>query len=183
MRLHGITPERAYKASEIKQMRETTTTAADAPPVIRKIHRAGAVPDPMRGLFLAQVDSEPVVVEYEPDKDLRDTEQVPLLEENGIEGFLEREVLPYAPDAWYVPGSVKIGYEISFTRYFYKPPPLRAPGRDLGRHPGYGRGDRGVVGGDYGWSSQKWIKLICPILSAFFNVGTISLKTLRLRNM
>ena len=34
-------------------------------------------------------------------------------------------MLPYAPDAWYVPGSVKIGYEISFTRHFYKPQPLR----------------------------------------------------------
>ena len=34
-------------------------------------------------------------------------------------------MLPYAPDAWYVPGSVKIGYEISFTRYFYKPKALR----------------------------------------------------------
>ncbi len=35
-------------------------------------------------------------------------------------------MLPYAPDAWYVPASVKIGYEISFTRYFYKPQPLRS---------------------------------------------------------
>ena len=39
--------------------------------------------------------------------------------------FLRREVLPYAPHAWYVPDSVKIGYEISFTRHFYKPQPLR----------------------------------------------------------
>ena len=38
---------------------------------------------------------------------------------------MRREVLPYAPDAWYVPSSVKIGYEISFTRHFYKPQPLR----------------------------------------------------------
>ena len=43
----------------------------------------------------------------------------------GIEGFLRREVLPYAEDAWYVPKSVKIGYEISFNRYFYKPEPMR----------------------------------------------------------
>ena len=34
-------------------------------------------------------------------------------------------MLPYAPDAWYDPASVKIGYEISFTRYFYKPKPMR----------------------------------------------------------
>ena len=132
LRLHGIDPERAYKASEIKQMREMATTAADAPPVIRKIHRKGVASDPLRGLFPAQVEGKPVVVEYEPDKNLRDTEQVPLLEEGGIGGFLEREVLPYAPDAWYVPGSVKIGYEISFTRYFYKPQPLRSPRRKSG---------------------------------------------------
>ena len=37
----------------------------------------------------------------------------------------KREVLPYAPDAWYFPEQVKIGYEISFTRYFYKPKPMR----------------------------------------------------------
>jgi type I restriction enzyme M protein len=35
-------------------------------------------------------------------------------------------VLPHAPDVWYDPSSVKIGYEISFTRYFYKPQPLRS---------------------------------------------------------
>ena len=64
-------------------------------------------------------------MEYEPDAELRDTEQVPLLEEGGIEAFLRREVLPHAPDACYVPGTVKTGYEVSFTRYFYKPKPLR----------------------------------------------------------
>ena len=42
-----------------------------------------------------------------------------------IETFLRREVLPYAPDAWYKPDSVKIGYEISFNRWFYKPKKLR----------------------------------------------------------
>ena len=64
-------------------------------------------------------------MEYEPDSGLRDTEQIPLQEEGGIEAFLELEVLPYAADAWYKPNSVKIGYEISFTRYFYKPEPMR----------------------------------------------------------
>jgi len=50
------------------------------------------------------------VVEYEPDSELRDTEQIPLQEEGGIEGFLRREVLPYAPDAWVVRESVGMGY-------------------------------------------------------------------------
>ena len=65
------------------------------------------------------------VVEYVADTALRDVELIPLREEGGIVGFLRREVLPYAPDAWYVPKSVKIGYEISFNRYFYKPEPMR----------------------------------------------------------
>ena len=45
------------------------------------------------------------------------------LEGGGTEAFLRQE--PHAPDAWYVPDSVKVGYEISFTRYFYQPKPLR----------------------------------------------------------
>ena len=81
--------------------------------------------DPIRGLIEAAVDGQSTVVEYEPDTDLRDTEQVPLLHEGGIEAFIHREVLPYAPDAWYDTPSVKVGYEISFTRHFYKPQPLR----------------------------------------------------------
>ncbi len=64
--------------------------------------------------------------EYEPDPELRDTEQVPLLEPGGIEAFFCREVQPYVPDAWIDADATKIGYEISFTRYFYKPQPLRS---------------------------------------------------------
>ena len=97
-----------------------------AAPVIRKVHTSGVEPDPLRGLFPVTLAGKSAVVEYEPDPDLRDTEQVPLLEDGGIEAFFRREVLPYAPDAWYVPDSVKIGYEVSFTRHFYKPQPLRA---------------------------------------------------------
>ena len=125
LRLKGIDPERAYSPKEIKALKETAERAEDAPPVIRKIHKKGTAADPLRGLFATTIDGKPAVVEYEPDSDLRDTEQVPLLEEGGIEAFLRREVLPHAPDAWYVPDSVKTGYEISFTRYFYKPQPLR----------------------------------------------------------
>ncbi len=125
LRLKGIDANRAYTPKEIKALKETAERAEDAPPVIKKIHKKGAVADPLRGLFAATIDGKPVVVEYEPDTDLRDTEQVPLLEDGGIVAFLRREVLPHAPDAWYVPHSVKTGHEISFTRYFYKPKPLR----------------------------------------------------------
>src|SRR5205823_8291072 len=116
---------RAYSPKEIKTLKETAERADDAQPVIKKIHKKGTAPDPLRGLFPATIDGKPAAVEYEPDPDLRDTEQVPLLEEGGIDAFLRREVLPHATDAWYVPDSVKTGYEVSFTRYFYKPQPLR----------------------------------------------------------
>jgi type I restriction enzyme M protein len=131
LRLAGIDPGRAYTAKEIKSLLGARRDAPaaerpdDAPPVIRTIHRRGTAPDPLRGLFETTIDGKSAVVEYESDPELRDTEQVPLLEDGGIEAFLRREVLPYAPDAWYVPDSVKTGYEVSFTRYFYKPQPLR----------------------------------------------------------
>ena len=86
----------------------------------------GTAADPLRGLFEATIGGKPTVVEYEPDSDLRDTEQVPLLEEGGIEAFIRREVLPYTPDAWIKEEATKIGYEVSFTRHFYKPQPLRS---------------------------------------------------------
>ena len=125
LRLDGIDPERAYAAKEIRALKEQAERSETAPPVIKRVHRSGEQPAPLRGLFAATIDGRPAVVEYEPDPDLRDTEQVPLLEEGGVDAFLCREVLPYAPDAWYDPAGVKVGYEISFTRHFYKPQPLR----------------------------------------------------------
>lgn len=64
--------------------------------------------------------------EYEKDPDLSDTEQIPLLYEGGIEEYFKKEVLPYAPDAWIEKDKTKIGYELSFTKYFYKPTELRS---------------------------------------------------------
>jgi type I restriction enzyme M protein len=127
LRLKGIDAGRAYSPREIKALRETAERDETAPAVIKRIHKAGKVePDPLHGLFAATIEGKACVVEYEPDGELRDTEQVPLMEEGGIDAFLRREVLPYAGDAWYDPAGVKIGYEISFTRYFYKPQPLRS---------------------------------------------------------
>ncbi len=54
----------------------------------------------------------------EPDSELRDTEQIPVKED--IKDYFEREVLPYAPDAWIDEDKTKVGYEIPFTKYFYK---------------------------------------------------------------
>ena len=125
LRLTETDPDRAYTAKEIKTLKETTERDESAPPLIKKIHKSSVDTNPLVGLFEVTISGKRCVVEYEPDTELRDTEQVPLLEEGGIDAFLRREVLPYAADAWYMPGSVKTGYEISFTRYFYKPQPMR----------------------------------------------------------
>ena len=114
-------------AADLKQIIKAVSWRVDtAPPVIAKMHKPGKIKaDPLRGLFAATVDGKPMIVEYEPDTDLRDTEQVPLLEDGGIDAFIRREVLPYTPDGWIKADSTKIGYEVSFTRHFYKPQPLR----------------------------------------------------------
>jgi len=105
---------------------ELCDTSENAAPVLKKVHKPGkATPDPIHGLFEVEVNGKTCVVEYEPDTALRDSEQVPLLEEGGIEAFFRREVLPYTPDAWIDDSKTQIGYEISFTRHFYKPAPMR----------------------------------------------------------
>ncbi len=59
------------------------------------------------------------------DKSLSDKEIVPFTYEGGINAFFETEIKPYVPDAWIDENNIKIGYEISFTKYFYKPAELR----------------------------------------------------------
>lgn len=63
--------------------------------------------------------------EPEPDPTLRDYENIPLKED--IQAYFEREVKPHVPDAWIDESKTKIGYEIPFTRHFYKYQPLRSP--------------------------------------------------------
>ena len=60
-----------------------------------------------------------------PDKPDSDKEQVPFSYKGGITAFIENEVKPYAPLAYIVPGNEKVGYELSFTKYFYQPVQLR----------------------------------------------------------
>ena len=59
----------------------------------------------------------------EPDAELRDNENVPLKED--VQAYFEREVLPHVPDAWIDESKTKVGYEIPFTRHFYKYKALR----------------------------------------------------------
>ena len=126
LRARGIDATRVYAPKEIKALKDEGHIAEDGAPVIRRIHKAGKVEaDPLRGLFPLTIDGKSFVVEYEPDSELRDTETVPFKEHGGIEAFIRREVMPHAPDAWIDEAKTTIGYEISFTRYFYKPQPLR----------------------------------------------------------
>ena len=105
---------------------EFCDASEEAAPVFKKIHKSNkAKPNSIHGLFEAKANGKTCVVEHEPDTALRDSEQVPLLEDGGIEAFFQREVLPYASDAWVDKNKTQIGYEISFTRHFYKPAPMR----------------------------------------------------------
>lgn len=95
-------------------------------PVLKKNHANKIKANPFDGLFETAINGKVCVVEYESDSALRDTEQVPLNENGGISAFIQREVIPYAADAWVDTSKTQIGYEISFTRHFYKPTPMRS---------------------------------------------------------
>jgi type I restriction enzyme M protein len=125
LRLRDIDPERAYTAKEIKAL-DRSAVFEDAPAVIKRIHKAGTEPDPLGGLFKATIGGKPRVVEYVADPALHDTEQISFSEPGGIDAFVKREIWPYAPDAWVHEDGIKIGYEVSFNRYFYVPRPLRS---------------------------------------------------------
>jgi type I restriction enzyme M protein len=115
----------ALKPAEIKLIaRAMSWPAADAKPIIKSKPKKPS--DRIGGLFEVMIKSKPTVITYEPDKSQSDTEIVPFDEAGGIEAFFEREVLPHSPHAWIVRAATKIGYEISFTRHFYKPTPPRA---------------------------------------------------------
>lgn len=71
-------------------------------------------------------DGKPIVDKKgDPVKPNSDKEIIPFSYEGGIAAFIENEVKPYSPDAFIMPGTEKVGYELSFTKYFYKPVQLR----------------------------------------------------------
>jgi len=69
-------------------------------------------------------DKKDEYIEYENDSDLRDSENIAL--KDSILNYFLKEVKPHVNDAWINIDSVKIGYEISFNRYFYNHKPLRS---------------------------------------------------------
>ncbi|MBR3490978.1 MAG: SAM-dependent DNA methyltransferase [Bacteroidales bacterium] len=118
--------------------RAMSMTDPEAQPVIKKRHHVGSKEvaslvdtigiDEKRlsdyGFFPGEKGSYVCqYIEYEPDSDLRDTEKIPVKED--IYDYFQREVRPYVADAWINLPPTKIGCEISFNKYFYKPAPLR----------------------------------------------------------
>lgn len=75
--------------------------------------------------FITEKDPTAKPIDGEADSDLRDTEIVPFTYAGGVEAFLKNEVMSYAPDAWVDEKKTSVGYELSFTKYFYKPAELR----------------------------------------------------------
>ena len=76
--------------------------------------------------FITEKDPMAQPIDGEPDTDLRDTEIIPFTYGGGIDAFMKNEVLPYASDAWVDEKKTQIGYELSFTKYFYQPVQLRS---------------------------------------------------------
>ena len=79
LRLAGTDPERVYKPAEIKKLKAEAQKDENAAPIIKKILPASAEANPLEGRLTVTLKGKPAVIEYEPDTDLRDTEQVPLL--------------------------------------------------------------------------------------------------------
>lgn len=75
--------------------------------------------------FITEKDQTAKPIDGEADSDLRDTENVPFTYDGGIEAFIENEIHPYLPDAYIDEKKTQTGYEISFTKCFYKPTELR----------------------------------------------------------
>lgn len=75
--------------------------------------------------FITEKDPIAKPIDSESDVDLRDTENIPFTYAGGVDAFMKNEVLTYAPDAWVDEKKTQVGYEISFTKYFYKPVELR----------------------------------------------------------
>ena len=75
--------------------------------------------------FITEKDPTAQPIDGEPDSELRETEQIPMSYGGGIEEYLKNEVHPYAEDAWFDMKSIRIGYQLSFIKYFSHAPQMR----------------------------------------------------------
>ena len=128
----------SVSAAQLKTiMRAMSETNPDAKPVVKKLHKFDSK-DVAKLVDIYGIDEKLLAdygffanghnylykyIEYETDSDLRDTEKIPVKED--IYEYFQREVRPYLADAWINLPATKIGCEISFNKYFYKPVPLR----------------------------------------------------------
>jgi len=108
----------------------------DAVKVVKKIHKfqgekleqllehLGCKKEELIDFGLFATDNKDEYVEYETESDIRDSENIPL--KDNIHSYFLKEVKPHVQEAWINLDSVKIGYEISFNKYFYKHKPLRS---------------------------------------------------------
>ena len=121
----GTEPEKVYKASEIQKLRKEGQRDENASPIIKRVHTAGSIPDPLHGLFpppsraslrsssTNQTSTSGILSRYRCSKTAASTRSC------GVRSCP-------TPHTWYTPASVKVGYEISFNRHFYKPQPMRS---------------------------------------------------------
>lgn len=125
----------SVSAAQLKTIaRAMSETDPEAAAVIKKLHKRSskdieelenvyAIPESRLADYGFCHNADKLFEEYEPDSDLRDTEKIPVKE--NIFDYFQREVRPYVEDAWINLPQTKIGCEISFNKYFYKPAPLR----------------------------------------------------------
>ena len=128
--------DRKVKATTVNAIaRAMSETCEEADAVVRKIHKTDSkdiqrvmftfgVPEERLADYGFHADGKGCYIEYESDSDLRDTEKICVKED--IYDYFQREVRPYVADAWINIGATKIGCEISFNKYFYRPQPLRS---------------------------------------------------------
>lgn len=118
------------KQEELQAVRDAIAAVPEGTPLDNWIEFAKATKLKSAALkkirpYITQKDLTAHPIEGEADTDLRDTETVPFLYDGGINSFMENEVLTYAPDAWVDKKKTIVGYEISFSKYFYRPAPMR----------------------------------------------------------
>jgi type I restriction enzyme M protein len=112
-----------------------SVTDPSAAPVVKKEHKVNSkdierlesvygVDSALLSDYGYMLGAKNTYIEYESDSDLRDSEKIPVKED--IYEYFQREVRPYVSDAWINLPPTKIGCEISFNKYFYKPAPLRS---------------------------------------------------------
>ena len=124
-------PDTALKAEELKTYRAAIAALPQGTPTddwitFSKATKLKAALLKKVRSFITEKDPTAKLVDGESDTDLRDTEIIPFNYDGGILAFMENEVRPFAPDAWVDEKHTRIGYEVSFTKYFYKPVEMRS---------------------------------------------------------